>query len=254
MYDRLQFAFTVSFHYLFPQLTMGLGLLIVYFKTRGLFGKDRNNHYNDAARFWIKVFALSFAFGVVTGIPMEFQFGTNWAEFSTTAGGVIGHILAMEGMFAFFLESSFLGLLLFGEKRFGPKVHYFAAVMLWVGSWSSAYFIIVTNAWMQHPVGHEVLEDGTIMITSLSAVLTNPWAFWQYLHTISGSIVTASFVMTGVGAFYLLTETHRKFARTFIRTGIVAGTAAVIFQIFPSGHENARQVFEHQPTAATWKS
>ena len=247
MYDRLQFAFTISFHYLFPQLTMGLGLLIVYLKTRAL--RSGDEHYNDAARFWIKIFALSFAFGVVTGIPMEFQFGTNWARFSTVAGGVIGHILAMEGMFAFFLESSFLGLLLFGEKRFGPRVHYFAALMLFVGSWSSAYFIVVTNAWMQHPVAYEILEDGVITITSLAGVLTNPWALWQYLHTVSGSLITASFVMTGVGAFYMLTNTHVPFAKTFLRTGVVFAACATVFQIFPSGHENARQVFEKQPTA-----
>ena len=121
LYDRLQFAVTVTFHYLFPQLTMGLALLILYLKTRALRTKDQR--YDGAARFWIKIFALSFAFGVVTGIPMEFQFGTNWAKFSNFAGGVIGQTLAMEGLFAFFLESSLLGILLFGEQRFGPKVH-----------------------------------------------------------------------------------------------------------------------------------
>jgi len=245
LYDRLQFAFTITFHYLFPTLTMGLALLIVYMKTRALWTGD--NHYNDAARFWIKIFALSFAFGVVTGIPMEFQFGTNWAEFSTFAGGVIGHILAMEGMFAFFLESSFLGMLLFGEKRFGPRAHWFASVMLFIGSWSSAYFIIATNAWMQHPVGYEVLENGVVSITSLWEVLTNPWIGWQYAHTISGSVITASFVMAGVGAYYCLLRSHIEFAKTFLRTGVAVAAFATVFQIFPSGHENSRQVFEHQP-------
>ena len=245
LFDRLQFAFTITFHYLFPTLTMGLALLIVYLKARSLWGGDE--HYNDAARFWIKVFALSFAFGVVTGIPMEFQFGTNWAAFSNFAGGVIGQILAMEGMFAFFLESSFLGMLLFGEKRFGPRVHFFSAVMLFLGSWLSAYFIVATNAWMQNPVGYEVLEDGAVSITSLWAVLTNPWLGWQYAHTISGSVITASFVMVGVGAFYWLSGTHLEFARTFVRTGVVVAAISTVFQIFPSGHENARQVFEKQP-------
>ena len=148
---RLQFAFTASFHYLFPQLTMGLGLLIVIMKWASL--RTGKEIYNNGARFWGKIFAINFAIGVVTGIPMEFQFGTNWARFSAYAGGVIGQTLAMEGVFAFFLESSFLGLFLFGEKRLGPKLHFLSAFMVFLGSWISGYFIIVTNAWMQHPVG-----------------------------------------------------------------------------------------------------
>ncbi|MDE3018245.1 MAG: cytochrome ubiquinol oxidase subunit I, partial [Nitrospirota bacterium] len=125
LYDRLQFAFTATFHYLFPQLTMGLALLIVYLKSRALWTGD--DHYRRVARFWIKIFAISFAFGVVTGIPLEFQFGTNWARFSNYAGGVIGQTLGMEGLFAFFLESSFLGILLFGEEKLGPRVHWVAS-------------------------------------------------------------------------------------------------------------------------------
>ncbi|MGH7207777.1 MAG: cytochrome ubiquinol oxidase subunit I, partial [Nitrospiraceae bacterium] len=173
LYDRLQFAVTVTFHYLFPQLTMGLALLILYLKSRALWTKDQR--YDRAARFWIKIFALSFAFGVVTGIPMEFQFGTNWAKFSNFAGGVIGQTLAMEGLFAFFLESSFLGILLFGEQRFGPKVHWVAALMLFLGSWLSGYFILATNAWMQHPVAYTLAPDGRVHVNSLWGLLTNPW-------------------------------------------------------------------------------
>lgn len=172
LYDRLQFAFTIVFHYLFVQLTIGLAFLIVLLKTRALLTKDE--HFNTAARFWIKIFALSFAFGVVTGIPMEFQFGTNWARFSTFAGGVIGQTLAIEGMFAFFLESSFLGILLFGEKTFGPRVHWVASLLLFLGSWLSSYFIIATNAWMQHPVAYTAATDGTVVVKSLSGLLTNP--------------------------------------------------------------------------------
>ena len=178
LYDRLQFAFTITFHYLFPQLTMGLALLIVYFKTRAFWTGD--SHFNDAARFWIKIFTLSFAFGVVTGIPMEFQFGTNWAKFSELTGGVIGQTLAMEGLFAFFLESSFLGVLLFGEKKLGQRVHWLASVMLFLGSWLSGYFIIATNAWMQHPVAYRIAEDGSFHLTSLWGLLTNSWLLWQY--------------------------------------------------------------------------
>src|SRR3974390_1067778 len=128
---RLQFAFTVTFHYIFPQLTMGLALLLVILKTIAL--RTGNEHYNEAARFWARIFAINFAIGVVTGIPMEFQFGTNWRRFSRMTGGVIGQPLAMEGMFSFFLESSFLGLFLFGEKRLGPKLHYVGAVCVFLG-------------------------------------------------------------------------------------------------------------------------
>src|SRR6266851_3773374 len=157
---RLHFAFTITFHYLFPQLTMGLALLIVILKTLAL--RTSNEHYNEAARFWVKIFAINFAMGVVTGIPMEFQFGTNWAGFSKTAGGVIGQTLAMEGVFSFFLESSFLGLFLFGEKRLGPRLHWLSALLVFLGSWLSGFFIIATNAWMQHPVGYRVTASGAI--------------------------------------------------------------------------------------------
>ena len=148
---RLHFAFTVTFHYIFPQLTMGLALLLVYLKTKAL--RTGDEHYNRAAQFWARIFGINFAMGVVTGIPMEFQFGTNWAEFSKSAGSVIGQTLAMEGVFSFFLESSFLGLFLFGEKKLGRLGHWWAGFFVWLGSWLSGYFIVATNAWMQHPVG-----------------------------------------------------------------------------------------------------
>src|SRR5438067_8393065 len=144
IWSRFQFGFTITFHYLFPQLTMGLALIIVLFKVLAL--KSGDERYHEAARFWARIFGINFAVGVVTGIPMEFQFGTNWARFSNFAGGVIGITLALEGMFAFFAESAFLGLFLFGEKRLGPKKHFLTAVMMLLGSWLSGYFIIVTNA------------------------------------------------------------------------------------------------------------
>ena len=149
---RLHFAFTVTFHYLFPQFTMGLALLIVVLKTMAL--KTGDERYNKAARFWAKIFGINFVMGVVTGIPMEFQFGTNWSQFSRFAGGVIGQTLAMEGMFAFFLESAFLGLFLYGEKRLSPRAHWCRRVAGLLGSWLSGYFIVATDAWMQHPVGY----------------------------------------------------------------------------------------------------
>ena len=151
---RLHFAFTITFHYLFPQLTMGLAPLIVALKTIGLWKKDER--YDQAARFWAKIFGISFVFGVVTGIPMEFQFGTNWSHFSKFAGGVIGQTLAMEGTFAFFLESAFLGLFLFGEKRLSKIAHWWTGVAVFFGSWLSGYFIVATDAWMQHPVAYRI--------------------------------------------------------------------------------------------------
>src|SRR5579863_6421429 len=143
---RIHFAFTITFHYLFSQLTMGLALLIVVLKTIAL--RSGNELYNEAARFWAKIFAINFLIGVVTGIPMEFQFGTNWSQFSRLTGGVIGQPLAMEGVFSFFLESTFLGLFLFGEKRLSPRAHWGAAFLVFVGSWLSGFFIVVTDAWM----------------------------------------------------------------------------------------------------------
>ena len=245
LYDRLQFAFTATFHYLFPQLTMGLALLLLYLRSRAIVTGD--NHYRQAARFWTKVFALSFAFGVVTGIPLEFQFGTNWAKFSNFAGGVIGQTLAMEGMFAFFLESSFLGMLLFGDKRFSERLQWFATLMLFLGSWLSGYFILATNAWMQHPVAYTVAPDGRLFVNSLSGLLTNPWLFWQFTHNMTAAVVTASFVMAALGAFYLLSGRHDAYAKTFLRTGVVAGAISAALMIFPTGDGNAKQVFEHQP-------
>ena len=169
---RLHFAFTITFHYLFPQLTMGLALLIVVLKSLALWKRDAS--YGTAAHFWARIFALNFAMGVVTGIPMEFQFGTNWAAFSKSAGGIIGQTLAMEGVFSFFLESSFLGLFLYGEQRLGPTLHWLSAVLVFLGSWLSGYFIIATNAWMQHPVGYEIGTAGELLLTSVRELLSNP--------------------------------------------------------------------------------
>lgn len=244
LYDRLQFAVTATFHYLFPQLTMGLALLLLYLRSRAL--ATRADHYQRVAEFWTIIFAISFGFGVVTGIPLEFQFGTNWGRFSTFAGGVIGQTLAMEGIFAFFLESSFLGVLLFGN-RFGRRVQWFAALMLFLGSWLSGYFILATNAWMQHPVAYHVAEDGRLFVDNLTGLLTNPWLFWQFAHNMTAAVVTASCVMAAVGAFYLLSGRHALYAKTSLQTGVVAGAIASVLMIFPTGHESARQVFEHQP-------
>ena len=174
---RIHFAFTATYHYLFPPLTMGLALLIVILKSAAL--RSGEAHYDRAARFWGRIFAINFAMGVVTGIPLEFQFGTNWARFSRAAGGIIGQTLAMEGVFAFFLESSFLGLFLFGERRLGHRGHWLAAALVFLGSWLSGYFIVATNAWMQHPTGYARTEDGAMVLVSLAGLLLMVCAYWQ---------------------------------------------------------------------------
>jgi cytochrome d ubiquinol oxidase subunit I len=242
---RLHFAFTVTFHYIFPQLTMGLALLLVLLKTLAL--RTGNEHYNRAARFWARIFGINFALGVVTGIPMEFQFGTNWAEFSRAAGGVIGQPLAMEGVFSFFLESSFLGLFLFGEKRLGPKGHWLAGFLVFLGSWLSGYLIVATDAWMQHPVGYQLGSHGEISLSSFWAVLLNPWAIWQYTHNMNGAVITACIVMAAVGAFYLLAGRHEPYGRTFVRIGVIVGVVATLLQVFPLGDAQGRLVARYQP-------
>lgn len=242
---RLHFAFTVTFHYLFPMLTMGLAPLIVALKTMHLWKKDEA--YARAARFWAKIFGINFVIGVVTGIPMEFQFGTNWSHFSRFAGGVIGQTLAMEGMFAFFLESSFLGLFLYGEKRLSPKMHWFAALMVFAGSWLSGYFIICTDAWMQHPVGYAVAADGSVAVSSFWSLVLNPWAIWQYAHNMCGAAICGAFVMTALGAYYLLSKQHVEQAKIFMKTGIVSGLFFSFMVMGPTGDKQGRYVTEYQP-------
>jgi cytochrome bd ubiquinol oxidase subunit I len=243
--SRLQFAFTVTYHYLFPMLTMGLALLI--FVLKSLYLRNRDELYNVAARFWGKIFAVTFVMGVVTGIPLEFQFGTNWAAFSQYAGDIIAQTLAMEGAFAFFLESAFVGLFLFGERRFGQRVHWFSSLMVFLGTWASGYFIIATNAWTQHPVGYRVLENGNIELDNYWAVLLNSWMWAQYAHNMGGAVVCGSFVMAGLGAFYLLANRHEEHGRIFVKVGVIAGVLASLWMLFPTGHFSSDQVAEHQP-------
>src|SRR3954467_13183904 len=176
--SRIHFAFTAIYHYLFPPFSMGLALLLVLLKTIAL--RRHDEVANNSVRFWTRIFAVTFIIGVVTGIPLEFQFGTNWAQFSSFAGNIIAQTLAMEGAFAFFLESAFLGLLLFGERRFGQTVHWLGAGMGWLRARAWGFFIIATNAWMQHPVGYTQLPDGTLEIANYWEILFNPWILPQY--------------------------------------------------------------------------
>jgi cytochrome d ubiquinol oxidase subunit I len=244
-WSRLQFAFTLTYHYLFPQLTMGLAWILVFLKWRHW--RTGEARYGDAARFWARIFGINFAVGVVTGIPMEFQFGTNWAAFSKFSGNVIGQTLAMEGMFAFFLESAMVGAMVWGEKRLGPRNHFLATVGVALGSWLSGYFILVANAFMQHPVGYSMAADGTLRLESLAHFLLNPWAFVMFLHNQCAAVVTGSFVVAAVGALYALRGTHKEQASLFLKIGTVVGLCASLLVAFPTGDQQAKIVAKHQP-------
>jgi cytochrome d ubiquinol oxidase subunit I len=242
--DRLQFAFTIMFHYLFPIGTMGLAPFIAWFTWRAAKGDEEAAR---AAAFWTKIFAINFAAGVVTGIPMEFQFGTNWAAFSAKTGGVIGQPLAMEGAFAFFLESIFLGILLYGKGRVSAKAHAISALFVWIGAWLSGFFIVATDAWMQHPVGYAIGAGGRIEMADLWAVLFSPFAIWQFLHVMVGATVAGAFIVAGVGAYYLLSERDLEVGRRFVRAGVIVGAIASMLVIFPTGDRNGADVTTYQP-------
>jgi cytochrome d ubiquinol oxidase subunit I len=258
--DRLQFTLTVTFHYLFPIGTMGLALFIAWLKSVAYLGGEgrwlrplrktaaQREGYDAAAHFWAKIFAVTFAVGVVSGVPLEFQFGTNWASFSRYAGGVIGQTLAMEGVFAFFAESVFIGVFLAGRQRVGERAHWLAALMVFVGSWVSGFFIIATNAWMQHPVAYS-LNHGRAQLDSLGGLLTNPWLPWQYAHNMSGAAITGAFTLAGLGAFYALRGQHLEFSRICLTVGVVGALVFSVLQIFPTGDQHARQVARYQPSS-----
>jgi cytochrome d ubiquinol oxidase subunit I len=258
--DRLQFTLTVTFHYLFPVLTMGLALFVAWLKTVSYLGREQHRlaplrktdaqrrTYDGAAQFFAKIFAVTFAVGVVSGIPLEFQFGTNWAAFSNFAGGVIGQTLAMEGVFAFFAESAFIGVFLAGRSRVGERLHWISALMVFAGSWISGFFIIATNAWMQHPVAYS-LHHGRAQLDSLGKLLTNPWLPWQYAHNMSGAAVTGAFALAGLGAFYSLLGRHAQFARVCLSVGVIGALVFSTLQIFPTGDRHARMVARYQPSS-----
>lgn len=241
---RVQFAFTASYHYLFPQLTMGLALLIFILKTLGL----RGHAWADiAARFWLKIFGLTFLIGVVTGIPLEFQFGTNWAQLVKSTGSILGQTLAMEGIFAFFLESTFLYLLIFGENKLSKTAHWIVSFLLLAGTWLSGFFIICTNAFLQHPVGYRIDENGIYQLTSIWALLSNPWAIKQYLHTMTGAVITGSFTMSAIAAYYLLKEEHLEISRRCLSVSVPVGFLASVIAAVPTGDWEAKQVHQYQP-------
>jgi cytochrome d ubiquinol oxidase subunit I len=243
--DRLQFAFTIMFHYLFPITTMGLAPFLAWYNYRAM--RTGEHRYVEAARFWTGIFAVNFAIGVVTGIPMEFQFGTNWAAFSAKAGAVIGQPLMIEGVYAFFFESVFLGVLLYGRERVSRSFYLTSAVAVWLGSWLSGFMIVATDAWMQRPVGYVIAANGQIELANLAAVLLSPFAFWQFAHVLSGAVTTGGFIVAGVGAYYLLAKRDLAFARNFVRTGVIVALIGSVLVIFPSGDRNGSDVTIYQP-------
>jgi len=239
---RIQFAFTVAFHFIFPAVTIGLGFFVAVAETiRWRTGSDV---WDRLARFWIKVFALTFAVGVATGIVMEFQFGTNWSRYSTFVGDIFGSPLAAEAILAFFLESTFLGILLWGGKRIGSTLRWFSALMVAAGAALSGLWIIIANSWMQTPAGYEIQGDRAVL-TDFWAAAFNPSTLPRYAHTIMSSLAVASFLIVGVGAWYLLKQRHYDVARRSLKVGLAIAIVASI-GMFLTGETSSRQVAQTQ--------
>ena len=245
--SRLQFGLTIAFHYLFPPLSIGLGIVLVLME--GAFLRTRDPLYQQMTRFWVRVFGLTFAIGVASGIVMEFQFGTNWAAYSRFVGDVFGSALAAEGVFAFFLESGFLALLLFGWDRVGPRMHFFSTLMVCLGAHFSAVWIIVANSWMQTPAGFRVVGEGLARraeTTDFWAVVLNPSTVDRLTHTLLGAWQAGAFLVLSVSAWYLLHGRHVAFARGSFRIGLGVATFAVLGSIV-TGDVSARGVAHNQP-------
>jgi cytochrome d ubiquinol oxidase subunit I len=249
--SRIQFALTIMFHYLFPPLTIGLGALLVFLEARYL--KTKDPQFEAAAKFWTKIFALNFALGVASGIVMEFQFGTNWAGYSRYVGDIFGSALAAEGIFAFFLESGFLAVLVFGWEKFSPRVHFFSTLMVALGSIFSAVWIIVAVSWQQTPKGFVIRDSvtpaGTVKraeITDFWSVVFNPSAMDRLVHVLIGAFILGSFFVLSISAFYLLKSRHVDFARKSFMTALLVAAIASIAML-ASGDSQGRLVARYQP-------
>jgi cytochrome d ubiquinol oxidase subunit I len=262
---RAQFAFTIMFHYIYPPLSIGLGMTLVIME--GLWLKTGNLLYHQMARFWTNVFALTFSIGVATGIVMEFEFGTNWASYSRFVGDIFGSVLASEGLFAFFLESGFLALLLFGWDKVGPRLHFFSTCMVALGSHFSALWIVVANSWMQTPAGfhlekivdgkHIVLPPGHIVtnedmgsvravVDDIWAMVLNPSTVDRLCHTLMGAWMAGAFLVVSISAYYVLRKQHMAFARASLKVGLGFATVACILQMI-CADSTARGVVVNQP-------
>ncbi len=245
--SRLQFALTIAFHYIFPPLSIGLGLILAVME--GIYLKTKNPVYQQMARFWVKIFGLIFAIGVASGIVMEFQFGANWSAYSRYVGDVFGSALASEGIFAFFLESGFLSILLFGWNKVGPKMHFFATIMVALGAHFSAIWIIVANSWQQTPAGHHIVGEGLkarAEIVDFWQMVFNPSTVDRLSHTIMGAWQAGAFLVLSVSAFYLLKKKHAEFARASIKIALVIAVFASLMQLV-TGHSSAVTLADTQP-------
>ncbi len=245
--SRIQFALNICFHYLYPPISIGLGLFLVI--TEGLYMKTKDIKYKEITNFWIKIFALTFAIGVATGLVQAFAFGTNWSKYSRFVGDVFGSALAAEGIFAFFLEAGFLGILLFGWDRVSPKLHYFATICVALGAHFSAVWIIVANSWMQTPTGYKIEETSSgprAVITNFWEMIFNPSSMDRLLHTLNGCWLTGAFMVISVGAYYLLKKRHMELARSMMHIGILGAFFFCVLQLF-SGDRSAKIVAKYQP-------
>ncbi|NLR94566.1 cytochrome ubiquinol oxidase subunit I [Flammeovirga agarivorans] len=245
--SRIQFAFTVSFHYIYPPLSIGIGLMLVI--SEGMFLKTGIKNYEILTRFWTKIFALTFGIGVATGIVMEFEFGTNWATYSRYVGDIFGSALAAEGIFAFALESSFLGILLFGWNKVKPITHFFATVGVFLGSMFSAIWIVVANSWQQTPAGYHIVGEGMearAEITDFWAMVFNPSSVERILHVWVGAFLAGAFLFISVHAYYLVRDRHEEISKLGIKIGLAAATVFSLVQLF-LGHLSADGVAENQP-------
>jgi cytochrome d ubiquinol oxidase subunit I len=244
---RIQFAFTVAFHYIYPPLSIGLGLIMVIME--GMYLRTREQVYEQMARFWTRIFALTFAIGVATGIVMEFEFGTNWATYSRFVGDIFGSALAAEGIFAFALESGFLGVLIFGWNRVGPKMHFFATLMVWLGSMFSAVWIVVANSWQQTPAGFHIVGEGMearAEITDFWAMVFNPSSVDRLTHVWIGAFLAGAFLVLSVHAWYLLKNRHVEISQKAIKIALLVAGVFSLAQLF-TGHQSAEGVAENQP-------
>ncbi len=241
---RFQFAMTVGFHFLFPPITIGLAWLLVIIETIGW--RRKKEIYQEIGKFFAKLLAIIFAVGVATGIVMEFQFGTNWSEYSKFVGDIFGAPLAAEGVFAFFLESGFLGLYLFGRNRVSEGVHWFSALMVAVGSTISAFWIIAANSWQQTPAGF-IVQNNRAELTSFADAVFNPSTVIRFLHTVDAALIAGAFFMAGISAYYLIKKRHTEMFRASMKTAIIFGLIVALLELFPFGHEHAKQVAHTQP-------
>lgn len=245
--SRIQFALTVSFHYIYPPLSIGLGLVMVIME--GTYLKTKDPDYERLARFWTKIFALTFGIGVATGIVMEFEFGTNWATYSKYVGDIFGSALAAEGIFAFALESGFLGVLLFGWNRVSPRVHFIATLGVWLGSMFSAVWIVVANSWQQTPAGYHIVGEGLearAEVTDFWAMVFNPSSVDRLSHVWIGSFLAGSFLILSVHGYYLLKGQHVEVSRKAFKIALIVATIASLSQLF-TGHRSADGVAVNQP-------